>query len=170
MVFDLANAEIAIAQTKFGSTAKEDIIPFASYGANTPESTGVRPSHSGSGSGGGSSADDSDDNNYGNNGYGNYSDGEYTSSLQHSVKLGIGLGVGLFCLLVMCLSIWAVRRCRRIRKAEKELSEKQADVEQVPDILASTRDGNNVAKEGSLPQQPTNAVTRDTSHPHDESN
>ncbi|KZL79687.1 aspartic proteinase [Colletotrichum incanum] len=174
MVFDLANAEIAIAQATFGNTVAEDIVPFASYGAKTPESTRARPSYCSrpgyssyvecsdddSGPGGKSSGDDFDDDNYGNDGYGDYYDGSYTPFLSQSTKIGIGLGVGLFCLLVLCLTIWAVRRCRRIRKAEKDLSEKQADAEQVAE-RTGTRNGNDVTQEGSMPQQPPAAVTRE---------
>lgn len=46
MVFDLAGEEIAIAKARFGSTAKEDVVAFASYGAAIPESTGVGASNS----------------------------------------------------------------------------------------------------------------------------
>ncbi|GJC87590.1 putative aspartic-type endopeptidase opsB [Colletotrichum liriopes] len=173
MVFDLANAEIAIAQAKFGSTATENIVPFASYGAKTPESTAATPSYcyrpgyssfiecggDDSGSGDGSSGDND---NYGDNGYDDYYDGSYTRSLSQPARIAIGLGVVVFCLLVVCLSVWAVRRCRRIRAAEKELSEKQADVEQVAE-RTGTRNGNNVTQEGSMPQQPPAAVIREPS-------
>ncbi|KAK1976206.1 aspartic peptidase domain-containing protein [Colletotrichum cereale] len=169
MVFDLANAEMAIAQTKLGSTAAEDVVPFATYGASIPESTMAKhmPSYcsdrtysgnslecTGDGSGSGSGGRSSDD-------YGDYDGDRLPSSVTQSAKLGFGLGVGLFCLLVLCLSIWAIRRCRRIRKAEKELSEKQADVEQGADAQAGTRGGDNVAQDGSLPQESPAAVTRE---------
>ncbi|KAK2009750.1 acid protease [Colletotrichum eremochloae] len=163
MVFDLANAEMAIAQAKLGSTATEDIVPFAAYGASIPESTKANhvPSYcsasiyardssecisDGSGSGG-----DSDD----------YGGSVLPSSISRSIKLGVGLGVGLFCLVALCLSIWAIRRCRRIRKAEKELSEKQADVERGADVQVGAGDGGNLAEDGSLPQKPPTAVVRE---------
>ncbi|KAK1963405.1 acid protease [Colletotrichum sublineola] len=167
MVFDLANAEMAIAQAKLGSTATEDIVPFAAYGASIPESTKANhvPSYcsasiyardspectsDGSGSGVGSSGDSDD-----------YGGGGLPSSISRSIKLGVGLGVGLFCFVVLCLSIWAIRRCRRIRKAEKESCEKQADAEQGTTVQAGAADGGNLGEDGSLPQKPPTAVVRE---------
>ncbi|OHF02499.1 aspartic proteinase [Colletotrichum orchidophilum] len=171
MVFDLANEEVAIAQTKFGSSKTEDLVIFSTYGAEIPGSTSATPNwcssssysyyeacgggDSGSGSGGRSSGGDTI-----------YMDGAYyPGNLPFEAKLGIGLGAGLFCALVLGLSIWAIRRGRRIRKAQRELAEKQADVEQGGETRVGTGEGHgdNVSQEASLPQRPPAAVTRNPS-------
>ncbi|KXH44041.1 aspartic proteinase [Colletotrichum salicis] len=166
-VFDLINEEIAIAKTKFGSTQTEDLVPFSAYGAEIPASTSVMPDwcsssssncrtgDSGSGSGGGSY----------DGGTTYMGDGYYPGRLPLEVNLAIGLSVGVFCTLVLGMSIWAIRRGHRIRKAQKELAEKQADVEQGGDTQVVDGDGNgrNVDREASLPQHPPAAATRDPS-------
>ncbi|KAK1639309.1 aspartic peptidase domain-containing protein [Colletotrichum phormii] len=167
MVFDLINEEIAIAKTKFGSTQTEDLVPFSAYGAEIPASTSVVPEwcsssssncrtgDSGSGSGGGSY----------DGGTTYMGDGYYPGRLPLESNLAIGLSVGVFCTLVLGMSIWAIRRGRRISKAQKELAEKQADVEQGGDTRVVDGDGNgrNVDREASLPQHPPAAATRDPS-------
>ncbi|KAJ0165231.1 putative aspartic-type endopeptidase opsB [Colletotrichum tanaceti] len=151
VVFDLANVEVAVAHraTSLGATStaaaegekkeeeeeeeeEEDIVPFASFGARVPGSAWARPDYCpGSYAQCGGSGD--------------------TEPLPLPVRIGIGLGVGLFCLLVGGLSFWAIRRCRRIRQGEREVSEKQANVEQGGSPRdGGTGDGYNVAQEGSL--------------------
>ncbi|KAK1992634.1 acid protease [Colletotrichum falcatum] len=170
MVLDPANAEMAFARARLGSTAAEDVVPFASYGASIPESTLAKhvPSFcssystsngfssectgDGSGSGGSGGGD------YGSGGGGG---GGIPASVYRSMKLGIGLGVGLFCFVVLCLTIWATRRCRRIRKEEKDLSEKQADVGRGADAQVVAGAGEVAAQDGSLPQKPPSAVARE---------
>ncbi|KXH31177.1 aspartic proteinase [Colletotrichum simmondsii] len=167
MVFDLINEEIGFAKTKFDSTQTEDLVPFPSYGAEIPASTSVVPDwcsstssqcrtgDSGSGSGGGSY----------NGGTTYLGDGYYPGHLPLEANLAIGLSVGVFCTMVMGLSIWAIRRGRRIRKAQKELAEKQADVEPGGETRVGAADGDasNLAQEASHPQHPPAAVTRDPS-------
>ncbi|WDK09151.1 aspartic proteinase [Colletotrichum graminicola] len=164
IVFNLANAEMAIAQTKSKHEKTQTSHLRATYGASIPESTLAKhvpsycffsinakysPECTGDGSGAGNSG----------NGYGDIC---LPSSISRSIKLGVGLGVGLLCLVVICLSIWAIRRCRRIRKAEEHLSEKQADMEQgAADARIGAGGGDNVAQDVSLPQKPPSAVTRE---------
>ncbi|KAK1528262.1 aspartic proteinase [Colletotrichum paranaense] len=167
MVFDLINEEIGFAKTKFSSTQTENLVPFSSLGAQIPASTSVMPDwcsstssqcrtgDSGSGSGGGS---------YG-GGTTYLGDGYYPGHLPLEANLAIGLSVGVFCTMVMGLSIWAIRRGRRIRKAQKELAEKQADVEPGGETQVGAADGNavNLAQEALRPQHPPAAVARDPS-------
>ncbi|KAK1656784.1 aspartic peptidase domain-containing protein [Colletotrichum godetiae] len=167
MVFDLINEEIAIAKTKFGSTQTEDLVSFSAYGAEIPASTSVVPdwcssssskcrtSDSGSGSGGGSY----------DGGTTYMGDGYYPGRLPLEANLAIGLSVGVFCTLVLGMSIWAIRRGRRIRKAQRELAEKQADVQQGGDTRVLDGDGNgsNVDQEASFSQHTPVAATRDPS-------
>ncbi|KAK2052993.1 acid protease [Colletotrichum caudatum] len=159
MVFDPANAEMAFAQTKFDSTATEDIVPFASYGARIPGSTRAKqapgycsdPSYIGDSSEC-TEASDSD-------GQGH---GGLPPSISRAIGLGVGVGVGLLCLIIICLCLWAIRRGRRIREEEKkESSGKQADVEQGADTQAGAGEGDNAAQDGPLPQKPPSAVTRE---------
>ncbi|EFQ30187.1 aspartic proteinase [Colletotrichum graminicola M1.001] len=137
-----------------GITATEDIVPYCFFSINAKYS----PECTGDGSGAGNSGKDGN----GDGGYGGYGDICLPSSISRSIKLGVGLGVGLLCLVVICLSIWAIRRCRRIRKAEEHLSEKQADMEQgAADARIGAGGGDNVAQDVSLPQKPPSAVTRE---------
>ncbi|KAH0432160.1 aspartic proteinase [Colletotrichum camelliae] len=151
MAFDLANAEMAIAKTKFGSGATEDVVPFPSYAAEVPGSTSVSvvvsvycpvgatsdecPNGSGSG-----------------DGYGYYD----SVGLSRGAKIGIGVGVGGFSLIVLVLTVWAVMRCRRIRRAEAELAEKQERVEEGTGAGAET--GIDKNSNPAMSQQPPVAV------------
>ncbi|KAF9878397.1 aspartic proteinase [Colletotrichum karsti] len=154
VVFDLANEEIAIGKTKFGGTAAEDIIVFPSYGAEIPESTSVsvRSSRCSEYS---TSSDCSSDSG------GDYYGGYYGSSgLSRGAKIGIGVGVGAFVLTVLGLTVWAVMRCRRIRRAEAEVAEKQGSME---DGKATEKHGDtNFGKDGSLPLKSPVSVSCDS--------
>ncbi|KAF4828785.1 putative aspartic-type endopeptidase OPSB [Colletotrichum siamense] len=134
MVFDLANEEIAIAKTNFGGGTTEDVIPFPSYAAEVPGSTSVSvvvsvycPV--------GATSDECDPNGSGSgDGYDYYD----SVGLSRGAKIGIGVGVGGFSLIVMALTVWAVMRCRRIRRAEAELVEKQKRAEEGTGAAAET--------------------------------
>ncbi|KAK2044230.1 acid protease [Colletotrichum somersetense] len=159
MVFDPANAEMAFAQTKFDSTTTEDIVPFASYGAHIPGSTRAKqaPSYCSDPSYNGDSSECIEASGSDGHGYGGL-----PPSISRAIGVGVGVGVGLFCLIILCLCLWAIRRGRRIREAEKKESPgKQADVEQRADTQVGAGEGDNVAQDGSLPQKPPSAVTRE---------
>ncbi|KAI8225242.1 putative aspartic-type endopeptidase OPSB [Colletotrichum sp. SAR 10_86] len=134
MVFDLANEEIAIAKTNFAGGTNEDVIPFPSYAAEIPGSTSVSvvvsvycPV--------GATSEECDPNGSGSgDGYGYYD----SVGLSRGAKIGIGVGVGGFSLIVMALTVWAVMRCRRIRRAEAELAEKQKRAEEGTGAAAET--------------------------------
>ncbi|KAJ5017615.1 putative aspartic-type endopeptidase OPSB [Colletotrichum sp. SAR 10_99] len=134
MVFDLANEEIAIAKTKLGGGTTEDVIPFPSYAAEIPGSTSVSvvvsvycPV--------GATSEECDPNGSGSgDGYGYYD----SVGLSRGAKIGIGVGVGGISLIVLALTVWAVMRCRRIRRAEAELAEKQKRAEEGTGAAAET--------------------------------
>ncbi|KAF6808825.1 aspartic proteinase [Colletotrichum sojae] len=151
MVFDLAGEEIAIAKAKVGSTAEEDVVAFESYGAAIPASTSVRPSWCSQGSSLDSckSGGDSD------------SGSPYirTSSSPNRTVLLILIIVGVIVVVVIGLTIWAVMRCRRIRRAEAELAEKQAGVQ---DAAGAREDiGNGGGHEVAATQEPPAAAARE---------
>ncbi|KAK1839293.1 aspartic proteinase [Colletotrichum chrysophilum] len=157
MVFDLANEEIAIAKTKFGDGTTEDVIPFPSYAAEIPDSTSVSvvvsvycPV--------GATSDECDPNGSGSgDGYGYYD----SVGLSRGAKIGIGVGVGGFSLIVLALTVWAIMRCRRIRRAEAELAEKQKRVEEGTGAAADT--GIDKDLNPAMSQQPPVAVKESTS-------
>ncbi|OLN86243.1 putative aspartic-type endopeptidase OPSB 6 [Colletotrichum chlorophyti] len=158
MVFDTANAEIAIAAASFDATANEEIVPFADYAAKTPESTAAKDTDC-SGYSSSSGCEDSSSRS------GSGSGGYWTPGLSNAAKVGIGLGVGGGAFVVLCLSIWAIRRCRRKRKARAELAEKRGDPEDASATESGGADqdggggGSGHNQEGSPPQQPTAAGT-----------
>ncbi|KAK2023713.1 acid protease [Colletotrichum zoysiae] len=159
MVFDPVNAEMAFAQAKLDSTATEDIVPFASYGARIPGSTRAKqaPSYCSDPSYNGDSSECTEAS--GSDGYGS---GGLPPSISRAIGVGVGVGFGLFGLAILFLCLWAIRRGRRIREAEKKESlGKQADVEQEADTQVGAGVGDNVAQDGSPPQKPPSAVARE---------
>lgn len=151
MVFDLAGEEIAIAKANVGSTAEEDIVAFESYGAAIPASTSVRPSWCPQGS----SLDSC------NSGGDSGRDTPYIrapASPNRAILL-ICIIVGVIAVVVIGFTIWAVMRCRRIRRAEAELAEKQAGVEDAAGARENT--GNAGGHEVSATQEPPAAAARE---------
>ncbi|KAF6829828.1 aspartic proteinase [Colletotrichum musicola] len=149
MVFDLAGEEIAIAKAKVGSTAEEDVVAFESYGAAIPASTSVRPSWCSQGS----SLDSC------NSGGDSGSPYIRTSASPNRTVLLILIIVGVIVVVVIGLTIWAVMRCRRIRRAEAELAEKHAGVQDAAGARENT--GSEGGHGVSATQEPPAAAARE---------
>ncbi|KAF6814333.1 aspartic proteinase [Colletotrichum plurivorum] len=149
MVFDLAGEEIAIAKAKVGSTAEEDVVAFESYGAAIPASTSVSPSWCSQGS----SVDSC------NSGGDSGSPYVRTSASPNRTVLLILIIVGVIVVVVIGLTIWAVMRCRRIRRAEAELAEKQVGVQDASGARENT--GNEGGHGVSATQEASAAAARE---------
>ncbi|KAH7367434.1 aspartic peptidase domain-containing protein [Plectosphaerella cucumerina] len=123
MAFDAVNMEVGLAPLRDDLSGDADREDFESSGAEIPDSefagykecftySGYCPDDSNSGSGSGSGGGSSD--NWGNN----YESDSNRAAINAATIIGVILGVAF--LVILGLAIWAILRCRRIRKARAE--------------------------------------------------
>lgn len=166
LVYDLANAEIAVAPAKFAAkdAPSPTIVAFASYSAAVPSASSFcvdryycRSSGGGSGTGSGSGSGSGSDSGSGSgsgSGYGGrYGDGVGGSGLAYWEKIAIGIGVsfGVLFLIAAVAGIIACSRRRNRGTEGKDIDEEGQEGEAPPAMAHNAVAQNNMRGSMVLP-------------------
>ncbi|KAH6695543.1 aspartic peptidase domain-containing protein [Plectosphaerella plurivora] len=127
MAFDADNMEVALAPLRDDLSGSSDQEAFSTSGGAIPDSeaAGYQECFRGSCPDNNYGDDSGSNGNYGGDYYGDYY-GDYVDETQRARRTAaiiLGTVFGVLFLLIVGLTIWAVLRCRRIRKARAEAAD-----------------------------------------------